>query len=91
MYSFANRNSGNYRNIRLLFTFASAGALTACSLSARDLEPPPVLYVYKYQQVWLTPDEREYAQCWNGAALVCAGGLGRLSELLCQCPLNELY
>jgi hypothetical protein len=70
---------------------AAAASLAACSLSGRDLEPPPALYVYKYQQLWLTPEERELAQCWNGGALICAGGLGRLSTLLCQCPLNELY
>ena len=76
---------------RPTLAIAAAAALAACSLSGSDQEPPPVRYVFKYQQVWLTPDEREHAQCWNGAALVCAGGLGRLSELLCQCPLNELY
>ena len=72
---------------RVAFALAGFAALAACSLSNSDMEPPPAIYVAKYQQVWLTPDERELAVCWNGGALSCAGGLGRLSPLLCQCQL----
>jgi hypothetical protein len=80
-----------WNSTRLALAIMGAAALTACSLSAADREPPPPLYVFKYQQLWLTPDEREMAQCWDGGPLICSDGIGRLSELLCECPLNELY
>lgn len=84
-------NSVILKSTRVMLAVAAVAPLAACSLSGSDLDPPPPLYVYKYQQLWLTPYDRERAQCWNGAALICAGGLGRLSELFCQCPLNEFY
>jgi len=80
-----------WKTTRLTLAIAAAAAFAACSLSGSDREPPPALYVFKYQQLWLTPDERETAQCWNGAALICSDGIGRLSELLCECPLNAFY
>ena len=77
-----------WQSARSTLVAVLAGTLAACSLPSTEMRSPArVLYVYRYQQVWLTPDEREAAQCWNGGALNCAGGLGRLSTLLCQCPL----
>ena len=72
---------------RVTLGFTAATTLGGCALVGGDMPSEPVIYVYRYQQVWLTPDERELAQCWNGGALTCAGGLGRLSTLLCECPL----
>ena len=80
-----------WKSTRLMLAIAGAAALAACSVSGSDREPPPARYVFKYQQLWLTPDEREMAQCWNGGPLICADGIGRLSALLCECPLNALY
>jgi hypothetical protein len=61
---------------------------TGCSLSGDDVRPEmPAIYIFRHQQVWLTPDEREAALCWNGGQLLCSGGLGRLASLLCECPL----
>ena len=76
-----------WKSTRIALALAATAALAACSLSGSDRVPPPALYVFRYQQVWLTPDERDAAVCWNGGALLCAGGLGRLATLLCECPL----
>jgi len=76
-----------FKSVRLILALAASAALAACGFAGRDLEPPPAIYVFKYQQVWLTSDQREAAQCWNGAALLCAGSFGRLATQLCECPL----
>ena len=58
-----------WQSARSTLVAVLAGTLAACSLPSTEMRSPArVLYVYRYQQVWLTPDEREAAQCWNGGA-----------------------
>ena len=71
---------------RLILGFTMAAALAGCAVVGGDMRSEPVIYVYRYQQLWLTPDERELAQCWDGGPLTCAGSLGRLVTQLCECP-----
>lgn len=72
---------------RAILGFTAAATLGGCAVVASDRPAEPVIYVYRYQQVWLTPEERMLAQCWDGVTLTCIGGLGRLATQLCECPL----
>lgn len=75
------------QSARSTLAIVLAGTLAACSLAGGGMwSDAPAIHIFRYQQVWLTPDERRLAQCWNGGALICSGGMGRLSTMLCECP-----